>query len=660
MAFITKIKWVVLSVITLSLASIIIHLSLAKFWAVNIVQYKAMPSLPENFVPTSGGQVIKNKKLWGSIQSLEALQPYANARSNYSAPKDQSNRFIYAKVFGGFANIRSSICDLVAVARFLNATLIIPEIQESTRSKGISSKFNSFSYIYNVDQFIAYLKNDVNIARTLPEGLMERRRKNEIPSFKTTSSASPDFYLDQILPKLKQSKVIGLIITNGGALQSILPPGMENIQRLRCRVAFHALEFRPEIQRLGRRMVHKLRAYGQPFLVYHPGLLRDTLAYNGCGELFQDVHTELIQHRRAQMIKDKILKGELNVNSHLQRDKGLCPLMPEEVGILLRVMGYPAKTIIYVAGSETFGGQRVLIPLRAMFTNTVDHTSLCSERELSELFGPETSLIPKSYRAPPAKSQKVLTDEWKRAGPRPRPLPPPPDRPIYQHEKEGWYAWITETPIEPDPSPLDLRMRAHRLLWDALDYIVSLEADAFFPGFNNDASGWPDFSSLVMGHRLYETAASRTYRPDRKVVAELFNITRENMYHPKHNWTILVQEHLNRSLAEEGLVRQSLLSKPAVFLSHPLPECSCRIASSKIVNHVRGQNGRYLYGDEDQCPKWMQRANMAGSVLKEGTKSEDDEPDYESNDFVDESDKSEGKTNQSQIWDQDEEMDPND
>lgn len=48
---------------------------------------------------------------------------------------------------------------------------------------------------------------------------MERRRKNEIPSFKTTSSASPDFYLDQILPKLKQSKVIGLIITNGGALQ---------------------------------------------------------------------------------------------------------------------------------------------------------------------------------------------------------------------------------------------------------------------------------------------------------------------------------------------------------------------------------------------------------------------------------------------------------
>ncbi|XP_027366528.1 protein EMBRYO SAC DEVELOPMENT ARREST 30 isoform X2 [Abrus precatorius] len=555
------------------------------------------------------------------------------------------------------------ISDLVAISRILNATLVIPEIQESTRSKGISSKFKSFSYLYNEEQFIAYLKNDVIIAKTLPETMMERRKRNDIPTFKPTSSSSLNFYIKEILPKLKKSKVIGLIIANGGALQSILPPSMAEIQRLRCRVAFHALQFRPEIQMLGRRMVHKLRALGQPFLAFHPGLLRETLAYNGCAELFQDVHTELIQHRRAQMIKDGILKDELNVNSHLQRDKGLCPLMPEEVGILLRVMGYPAKTIIYLAGSETFGGQRVLIPLRSMFINTVDRTSLCSEKELSDLVGPETPLPLNRFQPPPAKSEEELKEEWKRAGPRPRPLPPPPDRPIYQHEKEGWYAWITETPTEPDPSPMDLRMKAHRLLWDALDYIVSLEADAFFPGFNNDGSGWPDFSSLVMGHRMYETASFRTYRPDRKLVAKLFNITRENLYHPKHNWTISVQEHLNKSLTEEGLIRQALLSKPAMFLSHPLPECSCKIASTKVANRVRGDGGQVLYGGEDLCPKWMQHASKAGSLEKEGVKSEDEGlADYEINDFVDESesDKNGSKTNQTALWDQDEEMDPND
>lgn len=82
-----------------------------------------------------------------------------------------------------------------------------------------SSKFKSFSYLYNEEQFIAFLKNDVIIAKSLPESLMERRRRNEFPTFKPTSSASLNFYIEEILPKLKKSKVIGLIIADGGALQ---------------------------------------------------------------------------------------------------------------------------------------------------------------------------------------------------------------------------------------------------------------------------------------------------------------------------------------------------------------------------------------------------------------------------------------------------------
>lgn len=240
------------------------------------------------------------------------------------------------------------------------------------------------------------------------------------------------------------------------------------------------------------------------------------------------------------MIKEGIVKENLSIESHLRRENGSCPLLPEEVcpsiliffvvytingifltlehlqvGLLLRSMGYPPKTIIYLAGSETFGGQRILIPLRGMFPNIVDRTSLCSKKELSDLVGPETSLPEDVYHPPPSKSEKQLKEEWNKAGPRPRPLPPPPGRPIYRHEKEGWYGWLTETKKEPNLSPMDLRMRAHRLLWEALDYIVSVEADAFFPGFHNDGSEWPDFASLVMGQRLYESPSSRTYRPDR-------------------------------------------------------------------------------------------------------------------------------------------------
>lgn len=39
--------------------------------------------------------------------------------------------------------------------------------------------------------------------------------------------------------------------------QSILPPKLAEYQRLRCRVAFHALQFRPEILALGHLMVER-------------------------------------------------------------------------------------------------------------------------------------------------------------------------------------------------------------------------------------------------------------------------------------------------------------------------------------------------------------------------------------------------------------------
>lgn len=664
MVFKSKIKWVALFVLVLSFASLLRHLSIAKYsTTVDLVQYSALTAFHNDFDSIVGRQRIPNKKLWAAVKPLQSLQPYANPRSNNPVPNEQNSGFIYAKIFGGFAKIRSSICDLVTISRLLNATLVIPEIQESIRSKGISNHFKSFSYLYDEDQFIASLKNDIVVVKSLPDNLKAARKRNEFKTFRPKNSASPNYYIKEVLPTLKKAKVVGLILADGGCLQSILPPSMAEFQRLRCRVAFHSLQFRQEIQILGQRMVERLRAWGQPFLAFNPGLLRETLAYHGCGELFQDVHTELIQYRRAQMIKRGIVKEELSVDSHFRRENGSCPLMPEEVGILLRTMGYPPKTIIYLTGSETFGGQRVLVPLRAMFANLVDRTSLCTNKELSDLLGPETPLPLNPFQPPPAKSEEQLKEEWKRAGPRPRPLPPPPSRPIYQHEKQGWYGWITENDTEPEPSKVELRMQAHRLLWDALDYIVSVESDAFFPGFNNDGSGWPDFSSLVMGHRLYEIASSRTYRPDRKVVAELFNMTRDNMYHPKHNWILSIQKHLNKSLGEEGLIRQSLFSKPSLFISHPLPECSCRISFAESPVHVKGNDGRIVYGGEEECPKWMQHGQEipSQSAGEEVGKSEDNESTDYGNTGVEELESNDSdRTFVNQVFDQDDEMDPND
>lgn len=91
----------------------------------------------------------------------------------------------------------------------------------------LSNRFKSFSYLYDEDQFIASLKNDIIVVKSLPHNLKSARKRNEFKTFRPKNSASPDYYIKQVLPTLKKSKVVGLILADGACLQvpaaSLLP-----------------------------------------------------------------------------------------------------------------------------------------------------------------------------------------------------------------------------------------------------------------------------------------------------------------------------------------------------------------------------------------------------------------------------------------------------
>lgn len=162
-----------------------------------------------------------------------------------------------------------------------------------------------------------------------------------------------------------------------------------------------------------------------------------------------------------------------------------------------------------------FGGQKKLIPLHGMFENIVDRTFLSTGWELSALYGQEAKLVDEYLKTRPFFKEEMRRDSWKTSGPRPRPLPPPPARPKYPYNMEGWWGWVAESDNEPESTVTELRMNAHKLLWEAIDYTICVEADVFVPGFDRDGMGRPNFASLVMGHRLYQSAALKTYRLDR-------------------------------------------------------------------------------------------------------------------------------------------------
>ncbi|KAL6961113.1 O-fucosyltransferase 27, variant 2 [Sarracenia purpurea var. burkii] len=515
------------------------------------------------------------------------------------------------------------------VSRLLNATLVIPEIQSTTSSKGISSEFKSFAYLYNEDQFIAALAKDVRIVKTLPKNLKGARKKKEIPMFRVSNLASPYFYLHRVLPVLNKHSVVELVISDGGCMQAILPSHLEEYQRLRCRVAFHALRFRQEVQELASKILNRLRAPGRPFIAYDPGLTRDALAYYGCGELFQDVHTELIQHRRSWMIKRGLIKGNLSVNSAEQRLNGSCPLMPEEVGILLRAYGYSGDTIIYVSGGEVFGGQKKLIPLHGLFENVVDKTSLSTTWELGRVYGQEANLVDKYPQTRYiVKEEERRREAWKTLGPRPRPLPPPPARPKYPYNIEGWWGWVAESDNEPESTIMELRMNAHKLLWEAIDYTICVEADVFVPGFDRDGKGRPNFASLVMGHRLYQSAASKTFRLHRRQVVKLLEEIRDHLYQANHTWITSVRRHMRKSLLE-GLKHESTQSKPLSFLSHPIPECSCSRYDPSTETAFRASSPssqsqvQAALGVTHPCPVWVDGNTIAQSKSIDKEREED-------------------------------------
>lgn len=90
-----------------------------------------------------------------------------------------------------------------------------------------SNRFKSFSYLYDEDQFIASLKNDIVVVKSLPDDLKAARKRNEFKTFRPKNSASPNYYIKEVLPTLKKAKVVGLILADGGCLQvagaSLLP-----------------------------------------------------------------------------------------------------------------------------------------------------------------------------------------------------------------------------------------------------------------------------------------------------------------------------------------------------------------------------------------------------------------------------------------------------
>ncbi|CAB4264681.1 unnamed protein product [Prunus armeniaca] len=282
-----------------------------------------------------------------------------------------SNGFLRVSCNGGLNQMRAAICDMVTVARLLNLTLVVPELDKTS----FWADPSNFEDIFDVRHFIDSLRDEVRIVRRLPK-MFSRKYGHKPFEMPPVSWSNEKYYLEQILPLISKHKVLHFNRTDARVANNWIPL---DLQKLRCRVNFQALKFTPQIETLGYKLVRILQEKG-PFVALHLRYEMDMLAFSGCTHgCTEEEAAELKRLRYAYP-----WWREKEIVSEEKRSHGLCPLTPEESALLLQALDFHKNTQIYIAAGEIYGSERRLAPLRAAFPRIVKKESLLSSEELQQ------------------------------------------------------------------------------------------------------------------------------------------------------------------------------------------------------------------------------------------------------------------------------------
>lgn len=279
-----------------------------------------------------------------------------------SGPPPESNGYLYIAASGGLNQQRTGITDAVVVAKLLNATLVVPQLDHKSYWKDNSN----FSDIFDVDWFISSVSKDIRVIKD--PGLEKSVYTRGVPR-----KAKPAYYLSKILPILQKRKALRLNRFDYRLSNRL----RRDWQKLRCRTNYKALRFTSNIQAMGQTLLDRMRAKsGGRFVALHLRYESDMLAFSGCyyGGGSKEIAELGLLRKRWKTIH--------HVNFERARRNGKCPLTPKEVGLMLRALGYGKDTYLYVASGEVYNGEDSLAPLKALFPNYFTKETLARKEEL--------------------------------------------------------------------------------------------------------------------------------------------------------------------------------------------------------------------------------------------------------------------------------------
>ncbi|KAK1301633.1 Uncharacterized protein QJS10_CPB12g00709 [Acorus calamus] len=361
-----------------------------------IIMYDQLLQMAADALEQNTSQIDRSSLWEEPLQQKSIWKPCADKQKLYQGHAAKKTGFIMVSANGGLNQQRVAVCNSVAVAALLNATLVIPKFLYSSVWKDSSQ----FGDIYQEEYFMNILKDDVNIVKELPSHLQALDIEavgSLITDKDIMKEATPDHFIQNILPLLLRNGVVHFL---GFGNRLAFDPLPSNIQ------------FVPRIQELGSLLVRRIRRYdarqslldkqllgeylpsvplkgyngsnGPPnYLALHLRFEMDMVAYSLCGfgggereqnelQAYREIHFPTLVMR---------MKNKSVSPADLRKD-GRCPLTPEEAALVLAALGFNHGTYIYLAGSDIYGGVSRMLPFSKLYPNLVTKEDLLSQSEL--------------------------------------------------------------------------------------------------------------------------------------------------------------------------------------------------------------------------------------------------------------------------------------
>ncbi|XP_075666133.1 protein MANNAN SYNTHESIS-RELATED 1-like [Castanea sativa] len=189
---------------------------------------------------------------------------------------ESTEGFVTFSLTNGPAYHVSQIADAVVVARYLGATLVLPDIRGTNPGDE-----RNFGDIYDVENFVKSLDGVVKVAKDQPSEISTRN----IAVVKVPNRVTEDYIVEHVEPVYKQKGNIRLV-TYFPSVNMRKSVKTSSTSSVACLAMFGSLQLQPEIQEVVDSMVERLRTLsrksdGQFIAV---DLRVDMLEKKGCHE----------------------------------------------------------------------------------------------------------------------------------------------------------------------------------------------------------------------------------------------------------------------------------------------------------------------------------------------------------------------------------------